>query len=117
MPGQTTHPEPPKPAPRTSEPARPPEHAVAPPPEPRPRVTLVTLRVESKPPGAVVRNGHGAVLGATPLSMSVKPGSTQNLTFTKHNYASVTRKLVIADANDKLVVDLSRLSARRSRRR
>jgi serine/threonine-protein kinase len=110
---------PPPPVAKTPEAARPVEHA----PEGGPRRdaapahTVVTLRLTSRPSGAIVRNKNGAVLGSTPLSLSLKPGSTQRLTFTKHGYASLSRKLIVADADDTFSVELARQSARRPRRR
>jgi serine/threonine-protein kinase len=96
-----TRPEPP----RETEPARP------------SRPGLVTLRLTTRPPGAVVRNREGAIVGKTPLALSLKPGSTQRLTFSKAGYAPVTRKVTIPDENDALTIELSKLAARRPHRR
>jgi len=107
------------------DPPRPPAKEPAPPPraEPRPttpparaRPALVTLRLVSRPAGATVRNRQGAVLGSTPLSLSLKPGSSQKLVFSKSGYASVTRRLTVPDGDDDVSVDLSRQAARRPRR-
>jgi serine/threonine protein kinase len=82
-----------------------------------PRPALVTLRVISRPAGATVRNRSGAVVGTTPLSLSLKPGSSQKLIFSKAGYSSETRRLTVPDSNDAISVELSRLAARRPRRR
>jgi hypothetical protein len=77
----------------------------------------VTLRLTTRPPGAVVRNRDGAVVGKTPLALSLKPGSTQRLTFSKAGYAPVTRKVTVPDENDAVSIELSKLAARRPHRR
>jgi len=109
------------PAPKPREPVPPParpEAARTVEAEPRvARPALVTLRLVSTPKGATVRNRSGAVMGTTPLSLSLRPGTPQRLTFSKPGYTSVTRKLTVPDANDSLSVELSRLAARRPHRR
>jgi len=100
----------PAPAPRT-DPTPNPEATAA------PRPALVTLRLTSRPPGATVRNRNGAVVGTTPLSLSLKPGSSQKLIFSKSGYATVTRRLTVPDTNDGISVELSQKAARRPRRR
>src|SRR4030095_11320862 len=65
--------------PRETEPARP------------SRSALVTLRLTTRPPGALVRNREGAIVGKTPLALSLKPGSTQRLTLSTASYAPRTR--------------------------
>jgi serine/threonine-protein kinase len=90
----------------------------APEPERRaPRPALVTLRLVSNPPKATVRNRSGAVVGQTPIALSLKPGTTQRLTFSKPGYASVTRTVTVPDGNDALSIELSRSAARRPHRR
>jgi serine/threonine-protein kinase len=86
-------------------------------PEPERRPALVTLRLITRPSGATVRNRNGAVMGQTPLPLSLKPGSSQRFTFSKSGYAPVTRKVTVADENDALSIELSRLAARRPHRR
>jgi hypothetical protein len=74
------------------------------------------LRLITRPGGASVRNRAGAVLGTTPLSLSLKPGSSQKFLFSKAGYAAATRRLSVPTADDAITVDLSRLAARRPRR-
>jgi serine/threonine-protein kinase len=114
---------PPRPAAR--EPAEPPrrepersaEPPPADPPEPlRGRPGLVNIRFSSRPNGAVVRNGS-AKIGTTPFTMSLKPGSALVIKFSKSGYASETRRLSIGQSNAEVKVELSRVAARRSRRR
>jgi serine/threonine protein kinase len=106
---------------------RPVRETAASPPRPEPprqaqpertaRPALVTLRLTTRPAGATVRNRGGAVVGTTPLALSLKPGSAQRLTFSKSGYAPVTRKVTVPDENDALSIELSRLAARRPHRR
>jgi serine/threonine-protein kinase len=107
---------PPRPA-RETPPAPRPEPSRQPEPERPARPALVTLRLTTRPPGAVVRNRDGAVVGKTPLALSLKPGSTQRLTFSKAGYAPVTRKVTVPDENDAVSIELSKLAARRPHRR
>jgi serine/threonine protein kinase len=106
----------------TATPPRAPERAseVPRPDEPAartPRPALVTLRLISHPSGALVRNRNGAVVGVTPMSLSLKPGTGQKFTFSKRGYASTSRKLTVGDASETVSIDLTRASARRPRRR
>jgi serine/threonine protein kinase len=110
-------PTPPKPVRETATATPRPEPTRAPEPERASRPSLVTLRLTTRPPGAVVRNRGGAVVGTTPLALSLKPGSTQRLSFSKMGYAPVTRKLTVPEENDAVSIELSRLAARRPHRR
>jgi serine/threonine-protein kinase len=107
-------PAPPRPA--AKDPPKPVEAAKAPEPTAGPRPALVTLRLISRPGGASVRNRAGAVLGTTPISLSLKPGSSQKFIFSKPGYAALTRRLTVPTTDDGLTVELSRLAARRPRR-
>jgi serine/threonine protein kinase len=78
---------------------------------------VVTLRLSSRPTGATVKSHEGGTLGQTPLALSLRPGTVQRLTFTKHGYASVTRKVTVGGGSQSVVVELSRSAARRGRGR
>jgi serine/threonine protein kinase len=111
-------PEKPAPKPPAAKPApEKPAIAASPAPEGAGSRTLVTVRLTSRPPGATVRNKNGAVVGTTPVALSLKPGTAQRLTFVKHGYASVTRKLTVPTSDDTLSVELTKGSARRPHRR
>jgi serine/threonine protein kinase len=87
------------------------------PPDPsRPVPGVVTVRVTSRPAGALVRNRSGATLGNTPFSLSLRPGTAHNLTFTKRGYATASRKVVVGNSNEAVVVELTRAGRRSSRR-
>jgi serine/threonine-protein kinase len=84
---------------------------------PRPPRKVVTIRLSSRPSGATVRNQDGGVLGQTPIALSLRSGSVQRLTFTKHGYAPVTRRVAVGGGSQNVVVELSRAAARRARGR
>jgi serine/threonine protein kinase len=108
----------PLPAEEPREPAPERREAERPPPESARSKKVVTVRVSSRPSGATVKNHEGGTLGQTPLALSVRPGSVQRLTFTKHGYASVTRKVTVGGGPQSVVVELSRsAAARRARSR
>jgi serine/threonine protein kinase len=84
---------------------------------PRKERRVVTIKLSTRPSGATVRSQEGGVLGQTPLALSLRTGSVQKLTFTKHGYAAVTRRVAVGGGNQSVVVELSRPSARRGRGR
>jgi hypothetical protein len=107
--------------PLPSEPAE--EPPPAPPheaPAPEPTHTshrVVTVRVASRPSGATVKNEDGGVVGQTPLALSLRSGTVHRLTFSKHGYAAVTRKVPVGGSAQSITVELSRPVARRPRGR
>jgi serine/threonine-protein kinase len=108
--------QPPRSAPATSPPPHAP-HAPAPKaaPAPPPRAQPVTLRITSRPVGAVVRTKKH-VLGRTPLAARFNPGWTYQLSFVKKGYATTTRRVAVATGKSK-TVSVSMKRARSSRLR
>jgi serine/threonine protein kinase len=93
-----------RPAARVAEPARPPHRTV-------------TVRVGSRPSGATVRSQEGGVLGQTPLALSLRSGTVLRLTFTRHGYAPLSRRVTVGSSPQSLVVALTRPAAHRARGR
>jgi hypothetical protein len=74
---------------------------------------VVTVKLASRPAGAAVHGTDGALLGQTPLAVSLRTGSVQKLTFSKRGYQAITRKVSVGGGSQSVVVDLPRPAARR----
>ena len=68
------------------------------------------LRIETDPPGGMVRTEDGATLGTTPLELEMSPG-THDLTFNLEGRVESTRQVELAPgATVELHVELDRIS-------
>jgi serine/threonine protein kinase len=72
---------------------------------------VVSVKIVSKPPGAVVKL-EKRVFGRAPMSLRFKAGVTYQLTFVKAGYAPLTKKLVVSrKSNQSLSVTLRKHTA------
>lgn len=94
-PEEIVEPEIPRPAPRAA-----------------PAASAVTVRIASSPKGAVVRTANGGVLGSTPLSLTLRSGTSHTFTVAKRGYGSVNRSLVVGRKDMAMTVRLEKPVAR-----